>query len=127
MKKIIIIVATIVIIIAIAIFSVYMKNVDTYKEKVENIVITEPKLNNISDGSYIGECNVDFIKAKVEVEIEDHKFKNITLLKHENGKGSKAEVIPQKVIDAQCLKVDTITGATNSSKVILKAISNALS
>jgi uncharacterized protein with FMN-binding domain len=43
-----------------------------------------------------------------------------------NGKGKPAEVIPQKVMDAQSLQVDTISGVTSSSKVILKAIEKAL-
>lgn len=34
--------------------------------------------------------------------------------------------IPDMVVNAQSLQVDTISGATNSSKTILKAMENAL-
>ena len=126
MKKIIIYIISIIVIIGGIVFFIYMKNVGDYKKKIKNIVINEPDLSTISDGKYTGECDCNLIHAKVEVEIENHKYKDIKLLKHENGKGSKASSITQKVLDSQSLKVDTVSGATNSSKVILKAISNAL-
>jgi len=37
-----------------------------------------------------------------------------------------AELITDMVIDSQSLKVDVVSGATYSSKIILKAIENAL-
>ncbi|TYB94365.1 MAG: FMN-binding protein, partial [Kosmotoga sp.] len=51
---------------------------------------------------------------------------DIELIEHNHGRGEAAEVIPEKVVEAQSLKVDIITSATYSSKVILKAIENAL-
>jgi uncharacterized protein with FMN-binding domain len=47
-------------------------------------------------------------------------------VKHVNGQGKPAEVITEKVIETQSLQVDVVSGATYSSKVILKAIENAL-
>lgn len=49
------------------------------------------------------------------------------MLEHQNGLGKKAGIINKSVIDNQTLKVDSVSGATVSSKVILKAIENALS
>ena len=40
--------------------------------------------------------------------------------------GNKAETIVDDVVDKQTLDVDTVSGATVSSKVILKSIENAL-
>ena len=48
------------------------------------------------------------------------------MLEHKNGQGTPAEVIPEKVVETQTLEVDIVSGATYSSKVILKAIENAL-
>ena len=50
----------------------------------------------------------------------------IVLIEHKNERGAAAEEITDKVIAAQSLQVDTISGATSSSKVVLKAIENAL-
>lgn len=50
----------------------------------------------------------------------------IDLVKHNHGKGASAEIITDKVTEAQSLDVDIVSGATSSSKVILKAIEDAL-
>jgi uncharacterized protein with FMN-binding domain len=47
-------------------------------------------------------------------------------LKHVNGKGTAAESIPETVVEKQTLQVDSVSGATYSSKVILLAIETAL-
>lgn len=56
------------------------------------------------------------------VTVKDHKIVDILLLNHKNNKGKIGEVINEKVLMAQSLQVDTVSGTTNSSKVILKAI-----
>lgn len=103
----------------------YFRKISNYKEKVKNIVINDVNLDNKEDGKYIGEFDADVISAKVEVEVKNKKITNINIIEHKNEKGARAEVIPQKVVDSQSLKVDVVSGATNSSKVILKAIENA--
>ena len=50
----------------------------------------------------------------------------IKIIEHENGSGSKAEKIVDDVISRQSLKVDAASGATVSSKCIIKAVENAL-
>ena len=127
MKKYIIISVISIVVICSVLAINYLKRISNYKEKVNNIVIQEVKLDNKKDGKYIGEFDADVISAKVEVEIKNKKISNINIIEHKNERGTSAEVIPQKVVDAQSLKVDVVSGATNSSKVILKAIENALS
>lgn len=105
---------------------IYLHQVNGYKEKVQAIEIGTVNLDNVKDGEYKGSCNVDFIEAEVLVKVKAHKIDKIDILKHKNGKGKPAEAIVDKVIDKQSLQVDAISGATNSSKVILKAIEDAL-
>lgn len=80
----------------------------------------------MSDGIYIGEYDVNFIYAKVEVTVQDGKITNIELLGHKNERGKPAEAILGKMIDAQRINVNAVSGATNSSTVIKKATENAL-
>ncbi len=47
-------------------------------------------------------------------------------LKHQNGQGSAGEAVVNKAALSDSLKVDTVAGATYSSKVLLKAMENAL-
>lgn len=97
-----------------------------YQKQVEDINISEVDLSKVPDGTYTGSCEVIWVAAEVKVTVKDHRITEIELTKHENGKGKPAEIITDKVVEAQSLKVDVITGATSSSKVILKAIQNAL-
>lgn len=118
------------IIIALAIgsyFSVnYILKLREYKERIADISISNVDLSKIPDGSYVGSYDAIMIAAKVRVDISDHTIKDINILYHKYERGKKAEVIVNEIKSEQSLKVDTITGATNSSKVILKAVQNAL-
>lgn len=126
MKKVLIITMSILIIACIGFGIRYLVSVNTYKKEVKNISIKGVDLEKVKDGQYLGSCDVGYIKAVVKVQVKDHKIMSIKLIEHKNERGKKAEVILGKVIKAQSVKVDTITGATNSSKVILRAIESAL-
>lgn len=83
-------------------------------------------LSLISDGQYIGEYTISPVYVKVEVTVKNHEFVEIEILKHDNGLGSKVESIKEDIERKQSLNVDTISGATVSSKCILKAVENAV-
>jgi len=94
--------------------------------KLTETSIPDVDLSKIADGVYKGSHKVFPVEAEVRVTIENHKIIGIELVKHFNGQGTAAEVIPDRVTEAQSLGVDIVSGATYSSKVILKAIENAL-
>ena len=94
--------------------------------KVNKITVMNYNLSDTFDGKYVGEYSIIPVHVKVEVTIENHKFKSINILKHDNGLGGSAEIITHNIIESQSLDVDTISGATVSSKCILKAVENAL-
>ncbi len=97
--------------------------------KINAVEINEVNLAELNDGQYTGIYEFDGItnlKAKVEVLVANNKIVDIKILEHNNWRGGEAEKLPEKIIKKQSLKVDTISGATYSSKVILKAIENAL-
>ena len=48
------------------------------------------------------------------------------MLKHITERGKSAESILSDMLDKQSVKVDAVSGATNSSKVIMKACENVL-
>ena len=80
----------------------------------------------VFDGTYVGSYEIKSVKVSVQITVEDEIITDITILEHQNGLGGKAESIIDQVIENQSLKVDTVSGATASSKTILKAIENAL-
>lgn len=93
---------------------------------LETMEIQDVDLNAVEDGSYIGFYGSFPVDAKVEVIVANHRITRINLLEHGNGQGGNAEVIPDRVVEAQSLEIDSVSGATYSSRVILKAIENAL-
>jgi len=95
-------------------------------EKLEALPAADADLSAVSDGTYQGSYACFPVSAEVAVTVKDHTITGIDLLKHDNGQGSAAEVLPGTVVAAQSLSVDTVTGATYSSIVILKAIEDAL-
>lgn len=97
-----------------------------YHSQVQNMKISDVDLSRVPDGSYTGSSDVTYVSAEVKVTVKDHKITKIDLVKHNNGRGGKAEILPDKVVEKQSLEVDMVSGATASSKVILKSIENAL-
>lgn len=83
-------------------------------------------LAQIADGTYPGSCDNGLVKVRVAVTVKNHTIEKVELLEHDNGLGSAAEVITDTVVQRQSVEVDTISGATASSKTILKAVENAL-
>lgn len=104
-----------------------INSLNSYHSEMNNIEIHNIDLNRIADGKYLGEYDVGYIYAKVEVTIEAGKIKAVSLLEHRNERGKRAESLIDTIVQEQKNKVDAVSGATNSSKVIMKAVENAIS
>ncbi|MCX8132188.1 MAG: FMN-binding protein [Clostridia bacterium] len=125
-KKIIIGIICVVLLSGAALGGRYLYQTWKYKKIISEIVIANPDLSKLKDGVYNGSFDAILVAVDVSVTIENKKIKEIKIDRHKNERGSKALNIISKVVSAQSLEVDTVSGATNSSKVILKAIENAL-
>ena len=90
------------------------------------IEVKTPDFASLPDGTYRGSYDGGMVKAVVDVLVAGGRIEKVTIVSHRNGMGTPAEVIVDDVVRAQSLEVDTISGATRSSKVILKAIEEAL-
>jgi uncharacterized protein with FMN-binding domain len=104
----------------------YLYDTAKYKKIVADIAIKTPDISHIENGTYNGSFDAILISANVDVTVNDHEITAIKIIEHKNDRGLGAEVITDEVMLKQHLEVDTVSGATNSSKVILKAIENAL-
>jgi len=96
------------------------------KNAVSSVTINTKNADGVADGEYIGEYEVLPVKVVVRVNVKNEKIKNIEILEHQKMLGGKAEKITNDILERQSLDVDAITGATVSSKTILKAVENAL-
>lgn len=116
----------VIVIIIVGVFAVLISKSEANFEAFMEMPISMVDLTKLSDGSYKGAYSVFPVSVEVTVEVRAQKIVNITIDKHFNGQGKPAEVIIDEVINQQSLDVDMISGATYSSKVILKAIEDAL-
>lgn len=78
-----------------------------YKGTVEAITIQEVDLSQVADGTYTGSCDAGLVSAQVAVTVEEG-------------------AIPGEIVAQQRIGVDAVSGATDSSTVIQKAVENAL-
>lgn len=93
----------------------------------EEVQIGEMDLTQVNDGVYKESYFYnESMGATVVVTVIDHKIDVIVIQEHKTGMGRKAEQIVDRVIEKQSLQVDSVSGATGSSKIILKAIEKAL-
>ena len=95
----------------------YLTQLAEYKKRIAAISISDVSFADIPDGTYTGSYDAVMIAATVRVHIANHRIASIDLLNHRNERGKKAEAVLDEVQSAQSLRVDTITGATNSSKL----------
>lgn len=106
--------------------AIYLKSVADYKKAVKETAFSNLNISNVPDGVYVGEYDVDFVYAKVEVTVQNGVITNIDILEHKNGRGKPAEDVVEIIMAEQKIDVDAVSGATNSSTVIKKAVENAL-
>lgn len=79
--------------------------------------------DGIYEGSYRGGPN----KAVVKVTIKNQAIAHIEIVEDQAWKGKKAEKpIVQSIIAHQSTRVDAVSGATNSSHVIMNAVQDAI-
>ena len=95
-------------------------------KKLSTLEIQDVDLSQIEDGYYEGSYSVFPVAVEVNVYVKNHEIIDINILKHTNGQGGPAEKITEHIMKSQSLDVDAISGATYSSKVIIKAVENAL-
>ncbi len=125
-KRIVLCVVFLLLLLGFVIGAAYLKSVKDYQRQIKETTFEEIDLSKIPDGTYEGEYDVNFIDVRVAVTVKDGAMTEIQLLKHENGRGKPAEVIIGQMLEKQSVDVDAISGATNSSIVIRKAVEEAL-
>lgn len=88
--------------------------------------VTMVALDYVADGTYEDSAETPLVKVTVTVTVENHTLKDIQLLRHENGQGTPAEAMLPEMLRQNTSEVDTVSGATMSSKAIRAAVRDAL-
>lgn len=83
--------------------------------------------SKVADGAYTGSYKGQMGSATVSARIEGGRLGSLELTSLESSPiGAPAKAIIDRVLSAQSLAVDSISGATYSSRVILRSIQDAL-
>jgi uncharacterized protein with FMN-binding domain len=128
MKKRIVlsIVAVLLVVAACGYFLFYVPTMKKHME-VRDMVIGQINLDAIKDGSYRGEFSYASFTYIVDVTVSGNFITDIEVIQNRESSYAKmAEDVMINVIQAQSLQVDTVSGATTTSKALLKAVENAL-
>lgn len=75
-ERILLFTAIFISLIVLAFTAVYLKSVADYKKAVKETTFTNLNSSNVTDGVYVGEYDVDFVYAKVEVTVQNGVITN---------------------------------------------------
>ena len=92
--------------------------------QLDAVAVVAPE--QVADGTYEGTAETPLVKVTVEVTVQKHALREIRLLRHENGQGAPAEAMLPEMLSRNTSEVDTVSGATLSSKAIRSAVRDAL-
>ncbi|MNN31359.1 FMN-binding domain protein [compost metagenome] len=100
------------------------------RREAKNLPIGTVNFEQLHDGTYLGEYEGGMYKwraNKVQVTVSSKKVTNIKVIEQkEKRPPSFTDELFGRVIQSQSLQVDTISGATLTSKAYLKSIELAL-
>jgi len=100
-------------------------------KKVREMPINDIDLAQVQDGTYTGDFTyglfgIDFTYV-VETDVQSNRITDIRVVKNRDTNHAKlSENVIPRVIEAQSPNVDAHTGATTTSKALLKAIERSL-
>ncbi len=95
--------------------------------EVRQMAINDVDITKISDGNYRGSFTYGKFTYEVETTVKDGQIRSINILSNRTTKPAKmAEGVIPRVIQQQKINVDAVSGATTTSKALLKAIENSL-
>lgn len=81
------------------------------------------------DGTYTGEAQGNNGPVKVSVTVKSGKITDVNVISHNETPGlsdAAIEKVTKAIVEKQTWEVDTVSGATNTSKAIKDAVKAAL-
>ena len=94
---------------------------------VRQMEIQNVDTGNIQNGEYIGTFTYSGFEYKVKTIIKAHRISNVEILQNRDTKHAKmAEGVIPEIIKKQSPNVDAVSGATTTSKALMKAVEKSL-
>ena len=100
---------------------------DCTNAAVRRMPINHVDLSQVKDGDYSGDYAYGGFNYEVKVSVANHQIKGIAIIKNRTTSHAKmAEGVVKRILEQQENDVDAVSGATTTSKALLKATENAL-
>lgn len=127
MKKLVIVVVSVLLLIAAGVYVFYVLPNSRQLEAVRKMPIENVDLGKVQDGTYNGAYVYGSYTYEVQVAVKGHKIEKIDVVSNRDSSyAKKAEGVIDRVLEEQAVNVDAVSGATTTSKALLKAIENAV-
>ncbi len=123
MKKIMLAALLMLVIIGAGAYFLYYLPMEKAIQEAISLPIENIDFSSLKDGVYQG----SYTDYGVEVVIKGQKIQDIRMTKNRDAHyARKAEAVIGHVLEKQSLQVDLVSGATSTSKAILRAVEDAL-
>jgi uncharacterized protein with FMN-binding domain len=95
--------------------------------RVRHLDIKDVDVSSMQDGEYTGSFSYCGFEYAVATIIKNHKIDDIRMLRNRDSRHAKrAQAVLSEIIRRQTPNVDAVSGATTTSKAIMKAVENSL-
>ena len=94
--------------------------------KLDILSLQSLDLKKLPDGTYVGASLGYKGDVKVTVTLQKGRIADIKVEHKEDIERNATKIVPQRIIEAQGLKVDAVTGATTTSNALIAATFEAL-
>ena len=125
MKKLIKVVAVLMIIVLIGVigFKLWSAKLVNEAMALKDVSID---MSKVEEGVYEGHSELGPVIVDVRVTVKSSEIMDIEILQHQNGLGQAANAIVENMVDKNTYDVDAVSGATVSSEIIMNAVNDAL-
>ncbi len=93
---------------------------------IRDDVIREPDLASLDDGTYVGALTGSRFANRLQVTVTDGRITDITILKDLGAQADIQTKVIEAVMAGQTLQIDTVGGASITTKACLKSMEDAL-
>ncbi len=96
------------------------------RRSIKNASIKPPDFSQLPDGVYDGEYKRGRFSSKVRVTVASGRMAKIDVVQDVQHQSEVTQKVVDALLEAQSLQVDTVSGATITTRAFLKAVENAL-
>ncbi len=93
---------------------------------VRRMTVDPVDLAQVPDGLYPGGFKAGRFSYSVEVTVKDHRIQAVRSTGKAQGQDQIVRQILARIVESQTVKVDTVSGASLTTKAVSKAAENAL-